>query len=109
MKQFISTVRFYLDCTNDEHCIDDRICKDKWCVKPQKVQCGDTSDCPNGEICDNGDCKHSVPEGPCKKDKDCKPPNICKLKPYPPVCYQPEKGKICNFNMECLLIELLSQ
>ena len=59
------------ECIKDSDCPDGEICVDGECVPAP--ECIDDKDCPPGWSCKNGVC---VPE--CEKDKDCPPGQICK-------------------------------
>ena len=62
-----------LGCKQDKDCVKGRVCKNQVCVKPpEKYPCTRNRHCPSGKNCVNGYCVNL-----CRKDKDCKPPDIC--------------------------------
>ena len=76
----------------DSDCIHGRICRKSVCVKsPEKYDCVLNEDCRSGKNCVNGNCVNL-----CRKDEDCKAPNICKIRAYPATCTTPGDGRQCN-------------
>ena len=87
-------------CKIDSDCIHGRICRKSVCVKPpEKYECVLNEDCRSGKNCVNGYCVNL-----CRKDEDCKAPNICKIHAYPATCTSPSDGRQCNSLIKVLYI-----
>ena len=83
------------ECTTNDDCPEGQVCQNGDCVTPEPEPCEADEDCPEGQVCENGECITPEPE-PCETDEDCPEGQVCE----DGECVEPEPAA-CEADEEC--------